>query len=266
MCELIQWPSAKYWEKTYNPVIGCRAISPGCQNCWAKAQAARFYGKERAEALWSGEHIYCKKKPPKSGIVFVEDMGDLFEDCHSDEQIREWVENLSWGSISLILTKRADRLGKLEPHLIHGNTIFYGVTMENQEEFNERWKHFRGISNNKWLSLEPLLSAIDISPTLSNSEVIGKQYRVTWGSFNGILCSCAYPVEWVVVGGESVGSRPGRECKLEWVESIVEQCRAADVPVFVKQIHLNGKLVRDIEKFPEHLRVRQVPWAERHGR
>lgn len=42
------------------------------------------------------------------------------------------------------------------------------------------------------------------------------------------------PIDWVIVGGESGhGARP---CALEWIESVVEQCRAARTPVFVKQL------------------------------
>jgi hypothetical protein len=41
-------------------------------------------------------------------------------------------------------------------------------------------------------------------------------------------------IEWVIVGGESgPGARP---CALEWVSGIVQQCRSAAVPVFVKQL------------------------------
>ena len=66
--------------------------------------------------------------------------------------------------------------------------------------------------------------------------------------------------KWVVVGCESGPNR--RPCKLEWVERIVEQCRIAGVPVFVKQICLpNGTFTNKIEEFPEHLRIRQVPWT-----
>jgi len=62
-------------------------------------------------------------------------------------------------------------------------------------------------------------------------------------------------IEWA----ESKGLRAGRECKIKWVESIVNQCREAEIPVFVKQIHLNGKLVKNINLFPEHLRIREYP-------
>jgi len=40
-------------------------------------------------------------------------------------------------------------------------------------------------------------------------------------------------ISWVIVGGESgPGARPMRE---EWVQAILEQCRAAKVPFFFKQ-------------------------------
>jgi protein gp37 len=40
-------------------------------------------------------------------------------------------------------------------------------------------------------------------------------------------------IQWVIVGGESgPGARPMRP---EWVESIMRQCRVADVPFFFKQ-------------------------------
>ena len=40
-------------------------------------------------------------------------------------------------------------------------------------------------------------------------------------------------LNWVIVGGESgPGARP---CDVAWIRSIVQQCQAAAVPVFVKQ-------------------------------
>ena len=65
--------------------------------------------------------------------------------------------------------------------------------------------------------------------------------------------------KWVVVGAESGHNR--RPCKIEWVESIVEQCQKYRVSVFVKQLDINGELVKNISKFPTHLQIRQVPWV-----
>ena len=99
---------------------------------------------------------------------------------------------------------------------------------------------------NIWLSAEPLLGPIDLKDC----------YAYDGGDYKRDVI----PFKWLVVGCESGPNR--RPCKMEWVESIVEQCLAANVPVFVKQICLlNGKFTNKIEEFPEHLRIRQVPWA-----
>ena len=62
MSELIQWPKAKYWTAQWNPVIGCKPISPACENCYAAAWAKRF-GQ-------SFEPHRTKQRPPRKGVVF----------------------------------------------------------------------------------------------------------------------------------------------------------------------------------------------------
>jgi protein gp37 len=41
-------------------------------------------------------------------------------------------------------------------------------------------------------------------------------------------------IDWAIISGLS-GSRQTRPMKIEWVYNIVEQCKAAGVPVFIKQ-------------------------------
>jgi protein gp37 len=125
---------------------------------------------------------------------------------------------------------------------------YFGFTAENQEWYEKRLQ-LRAESApmfpdwaNLWVSCEPLLGPIDLG-LIFQGELVKPVYK------------------WVVVGCESGQNR--RPCKVEWVESIVEQCRAAGVPVFVKQICLpNGKFTNKIEEFPKHLQIRQVPWAK----
>jgi protein gp37 len=54
-------------------------------------------------------------------------------------------------------------------------------------------------------------------------------------------------IDWVITGGESgPGARP---CNVEWIRSIVAQCKAADVPVFVKQLGAKPILPMDGESW-----------------
>ena len=96
----------------------------------------------------------------------------------------------------------------------------------------------------RWLSLEPLLGPIDM------------QFQY--------IAPEDFPFDWVVVGAESGPNR--RPCKLEWVESIVRQCRKAGIKIFVKQLDIDGELVKDIAKFPPELQIRQVPWNAGGGK
>lgn len=90
-------------------------------------------------------------------------------------------------------------------------------------------------------------------------------------------------LDWVIVGGESgAGARP---CNVAWVRSIKNQCQAAGVPVFVKQLgadprrpyheescegyapklKLKNKKGADPSEWPADLRVREVPDGLRVG-
>jgi protein gp37 len=87
----------------------------------------------------------------------------------------------------------------------------------------------------RFLSCEPLLGPVDLKPA-----PVGQQpdlscwlaNREEWDDWKywahkGLL-------QWVIVGGESGGG--ARPCDVAWVRSIVEQCRDAGVPCFVKQL------------------------------
>ena len=231
---------AKYWDHAWNPIIGCKPVSEGCQNCYAASMAERFPGLRDDNGGFEPHQSNLGKKPPKSGVVFVGNMTDLFGEWNRPDWIYCRLCELSSRAVNLILTKRADRLLKIGP-IMTRNHIFIGITAENQDRYHERVKAIRDLSPygvKCWLSAEPLLGPIDMQ-----LQYIAPEDR---------------PFDWIVVGAESGPNR--RSCKLEWVESIVEQCKAAGIPVFVKQLEIDGKLVKDISKFPEDLQIRQVPW------
>lgn len=63
-------------------------------------------------------------------------------------------------------------------------------------------------------------------------------------------------LDWVICGCESGASR--RPCKIEWIRSVVEQCKETDTPCFVKQIEIDGKVSHNMADFPEDLRVQET--------
>lgn len=242
----IQWPRAKYWDKAWNPIIGCQAVSPACEHCWARGWADRFSKDFKP-------HYSGAKKPPSKGVVFCGNLTDMFGEwvlpCEAVSYIAKAIDASGPRSVFLWLTKRArrmaDDLGIVLREFIRKGWLdnhYFGFTAENQQWYDKRISGFRLLKPdwaNGWLSAEPLLGPLDLGLRYIPPE--------------------DQPFEWVVVGCESGPER--RPCKVEWVERVVDECLAARVPVFVKQLDLGGKVVTDIEKFPAHLRIRQVPWA-----
>ncbi len=240
--DLVQWPRAVYWDKPWNPWLGCVKCSPACENCYANSSAERFNQS-------FVPHETKKVSPPTKGVVFCGNMTDLFG---------QWVEaplgfimsavkhqlRGRGASAYLWLTKRVERMADaicdLDFNAPEMASHYFGFTAENQEWYNRRMavvnERFPSRTN-LWISAEPLLGPIDLR----------------------LADVCIMP-KVVMVGCESGSSR--RPCNVEWIEDIVLQCRFADIPVFVKQLDLGGKCERDITKFPTHLQIRQVPWAE----
>lgn len=108
--------------------------------------------------------------------------------------------------------------------------VWFVVSAENQETVDERVTlalEFPAAVHG--VSLEPLLGPVDLS---------------AWRWLNGDgVTEYAFvrTLDWVIVGGESGAN--ARPCDVAWIRRIVEQCKAADVPVFVKQL---GSNVRDM--------------------
>lgn len=252
---LIQWTKgAKYWDKTWNPVVGCKPCSEGCDNCYAEALCKRF------DMNGNGKFEPTQKKslPPRSGVVFVGNMTDIFGEWNSDQDIIEWTFDTEPRAANLFLTKRADRLARLAnlvgPVFSDYCATYYGITAENDYRFRERfWPLARHYDLSLWLSAEPLLGPIKL-------DFFGNFYHPDNDDGTSLIPAVKM-FRWVVVGAESGPNR--RPCRTEWVEDIVETCQANNVPVFVKQLDIGGRLVKDIEQFPKHLRIRQVPWVKK---
>jgi len=89
----------------------------------------------------------------------------------------------------------------------------------------------------RFVSAEPLLGPLELRPYMGCAECCNNDDR-------DIVCGCGNiddptngidprGLNWIIVGGESgPGHRP---MQLSWLEDIAKQCKAAGVPLFVKQ-------------------------------
>ncbi len=152
------------------------------------------------------------------------------------------------------------------------NNIWLGTSAENQAALEERAGHLlKCKASLLFLSLEPCLGQMDIEDYIRKPQYEAEfcESRECGGCVSASDDPCMdwekwweeanNKIGWVIVGAESRGGAAGRPCDIEWVRKIVYQCKAAGVPVFVKQLHIEGKLVKELEKFPEVLRLRETP-------
>lgn len=98
--------------------------------------------------------------------------------------------------------------------------VWMGTSVEDQATADERIADLLRIpARVRFLSMEPLLTPVDIRPYLADFEL-------GLGSGRGNL-------HWVIVGGES--GPQARPMHPDWARSIRDQCRAAGVPFLFKQ-------------------------------
>ena len=218
--------SIEWTEATWNPVVGCSVLSPGCTNCYAMRMAHRL--EAMGQVKYSGTTRISAGRPKWNGIVrvddgsvdlprtwktgrmiFVNSMSDLF---HSDVPLEFVLQIFSTMRETprhtyQILTKRAERLKALSAEIDWPENVWMGVSVENKD-YLYRIDNLRTCgAYTKFLSLEPLLGP------LRDMDLSG--------------------IDWVIAGGESgPGARPLRPA---WVRAIRDQCVDAGVAFHFKQ-------------------------------
>jgi protein gp37 len=121
--------------------------------------------------------------------------------------------------------------------------VWLGTTTENQIEATRRIPYLMAIpAAARFLCVEPMLEAIDLSPWLGE-------------------------LDWLIVGGESgVGNR-SRPMHPDWVRDLRDQVRAAGGALFLKQIGSNRALWPGVNhrkgenpiEWPPDLQIQDLP-------
>lgn len=312
---MAQATSIEWTEQVWNFLRGCRRVSEGCTNCYAERQAIRHAGPGGPyEGLvkstpngprWTGEISFHEEillaplRRKKPTTYFVNSMSDLFYERVQEEWLDKAfaVMALTPQHTYQILTKRPERMrsyfndsdkwcevlrlattmGKLSGAVatkfaFQGAdslpNVWLGVSVEDQKTADARIPLLLDTpAAVRWMSAEPLLGKVDLW---------APRYQKPNGGLSGAISHSWKPaLDWVVVGGES---GPGaRSFDIGWCRLIIQDCRAANVPVFVKQLgaapfeparyqivgdaglYLNSRKGSDMAEWPEDLRIRQMP-------
>ncbi len=217
----IEWTSY-----SWNPTTGCDRVSPGCDHCYALTMAGRLRAAKSpayqndGDPRTSGPGFALTLHPdrleaplhwPKPSLVFVNSMSDLFHAKVPFNFVEKvWdVMRRSPQHTYQILTKRPDRMARFSERLEVLPNVWLGTSIEDQARLGRLRDLNFTLAAVTFVSAEPLLGPIDFGPAL-------------------------HLVDWMIVGGESgPGARP---MDLEWARSIRDQCQAAGVKYFLKQL------------------------------
>lgn len=289
--------------KTWNPVVGCDKVSQGCKFCYAELMHKRL----TAMGLSKYAEPFSVAKPwepslmdPfkwKGDMVFVNSMSDLF---HKDIPF-DYIEKvfavmaMTPQNTYQILTKRSDRMREFmtDPMTLHGISswvirfrkgpqrevgvwplpnVVLGVSVEEDKHMDRVIDLLHVPAAERMISAEPLLGNLDFRKVPMDdgrtmNALTGRwswphKYPHTDGGVSG-----DGRISWIVIGGESGPKKKVRRLDPDWVDSIIGQCRAAGVAVFVKQTGtilaadwgLKNKKGGDMAEWPEWMRVREFP-------
>lgn len=253
-------PTRIEWcDETINP-LGHGCYGPGgtkenpkiCPYCYAYRLAKRgMRGCELCKKFIPHTHFEQLErlkqwKTPKK--IFVQSMGDLF---HS-ETPDEWIKAVFAACEAapqhkyLFLTKNPRRYEQIYHYFPEQARCLYGATITCQRDIDNIPNDIKPFLD--FVSIEPLLGEINV-----NDIIYWKRMHYSYIPGECVMQPDHETIDkslsWVIVGEQTgPGAVPP---KPEWVQSIIDQCRAAGVPIFIKK-PLWDKF--QIQEYPEGLR------------
>ena len=223
-------PSTIEWtDETWNPVTGCTRVSPGCDHCYMFALYPRLtamgvpgYDGDPTDVQLMPERLEAPLRWATPRRVFVNSMSDVFHPRVPYDFVSEIFDVMSAaaerrGHVFQVLTKRPgravawwesnqERYGGVWP-----DGVWIGTSVENQKYAPRIEVLSRLPAAVRFVSAEPLLGSIDLSPWLDSGAL-----------------------QWVIAGGES-GPR-ARPMDLDWARDLRDQSHRAGVAFFLKQL------------------------------
>jgi protein gp37 len=228
-------------ERTWNPWMGCHAVSPGCDRCYAKADHERRKLPDFGTLRRSKTTFRDPAKWPMAHFIFTCSWSDFFHP-HADAWRPE-----AWAIIRehhrhtyQVLTKRpAAMVTRLPADWGDGwPQVWPGVSVESDDYLGRLEALAETPASVRFFSAEPLLGDLT--------------------QLDRVLAKHPGKIHWGIVGGESgVGHR---DMPVSWVQRFVDTCRAHGVLPWVKQQADNYP--NKLDRIPPELRLHERPLRE----
>ena len=237
---------------TFNPWAGCEPVSAGCAHCYAKRNWSLMGlepGERRltSDANWKKPLAWNRQMEAEGRTmkVFCGSICDVF-DQKVPEAWREnlfelirYTTNLTW----LLLTKRAaDMAYYFSCHPVPDN-VWVGVTAENQAMADERIPYLLGIDAPvRFVSVEPMLGRVDLTHIQMEGIVEINALNGDHGVNRPLSGRSKNKLDQVIGGCESGPYR--RHVSDDDFRFLRDQCVQFGVPFFLKQMEVDGKVVK----------------------
>lgn len=237
-----------YLTRAFNAACGCSA---GCPYCWARRFARRLAcpdcraGRVHLHPERLGQPA-ATKTPQVVGVTFMGDLFDPERPVADIEQVLDACRAAPWHQYVFLTRHVGTRARLWRPRFVASPNWWIGTTVTGDERpDHDRLNALRDWADagaRIWLSLEPWFGPWE------SLDALWKCDLVVLGSLSG------------------PGARLDPESERRWhanAAAIVQQCRQAGVPVYVKQAWARGRCSRDPAEWPEELRVQELPaeWA-----
>ena len=214
-------------QETINPFHGCDKISPGCEFCYAEGMARRLAGRfgypedDPFSVVLEPDVLQNIHRWRNPRMVFLGSMGDILHPAVPDNYIQKilWTINQHPQHTFQVLTKRIERFAEMNLRL--PQNMWLGVSVENQDYLWRIACLCEVHAAVRFVSFEPLLGSVE-SADLTQ-------------------------ISWVIAGCESRQGRPGRHMETEWIREIRDKCQSNEIPFFLKQMEVNGKIIHEPE-------------------
>jgi protein gp37 len=262
----IEWCDA-----TWNPVVGCDRVSPGCAHCYAKQlhdqrHTAHLAGKQVA-AQYAQPFEVVQLKPERLGYplswrkprrIFVNSVSDLFHDDVPDAYIAAVFGVMGYAPRHTfqvltkrparareVLTKIGEKGGQAWCHG-HANELFCTTARNAMLAWDRAYKPASGtpwplpnvwlgvsVENQRWADERiPILLHTPAAVRFLSCEPLLGPVSIMDAIGRGYFGESRY-VDWVIVGGES--GKGAREMQPKWARDLRNELELACVPLFFKQ-------------------------------